>query len=218
MSSIKLFTVAAILAAIALANQAAHRPEAEAARDAFKGYKQALINHDGEAAAAFVSKGTVDYYGKIKELALRGERQTVAGLPILDKMTVLMLRLTYRADTLENMTATSLFASAVEKELFNMDTVVSSEVGKVKVSGERASITLINRGVENQAFLPLFVKEGRSWKLDSTALFGILGWALEKSAKDSGLSEDEFLVEILSKTTGKEVTNTIWEPLHPAQK
>ena len=85
----------------------------EAVRRVFAEFKQAVMANDGPAAAALVSKATVDWYGKTQDLALHANKDEVQGLGPLEKIQVLASRQRVPLNELRTMSPAQLVAYSV---------------------------------------------------------------------------------------------------------
>ena len=186
--------------------------EATFVRTCFEGYKEAILDQDGEAAVALVDGSTLKYYGKMRKLALEGSPTDVRQLSTIDKLMVLILRHRIPLEDLTEMTAESLFVYAVDEGWIGRESVINNELGDIKVSGTNATGVHISAGNESP-FKWIFRKENGKWKIDITSIMPIADQAFKQLIQENGLSEDDFLFSILESVSGEKVPDSIWEPL-----
>ena len=186
--------------------------EAGSVRACFDGYKQAILDRDGMKAVAFVDKNTLDYYRKMRDLSLRGNRETVGALSSINKLMVLSIRHRVPLESLQQMTPESLFAHAVDEGWIGKQSVINNELGDIAVSG--ASATGVHISAKKETLIKwVFRKEDDRWRMDLTSMITVADQAMKHVIRQSGLSEDEFLTNILESVSGKKVADTAWEPM-----
>jgi len=186
--------------------------EAVAVRASYEGYKQAILDQDGKEAVAFVDKKTLDYYRKMLDLALRGDRETVRALSTIDKLMVLSIRHRIPSEYAEQMTAESLFVHAVDEGWIGKQWVINNELEDIAVSGTSATGVHISAGKETP-LKRVFQKEDDRWRVNLTCCMPVTDQEMKKMITQSGLSEHEFLAKIVESVSGREVVDTVWEPV-----
>lgn len=186
--------------------------EKGAVRQCFEDYKQAIAAQDGKTAATLVTGSTLDYYGRMQGLALRGEESEVKGLPFTDKLMVLSLRHRVGMPTLEQMTSESLFVHAVNEGWIDKDSTVANELGEVAVKGESATGVHIFSG-EASPYKWTFLEEDGRWRLDINSLLPLVNETMKQLIQQAGSTEEAVLMDALESVSGKEVPAAIWEPL-----
>lgn len=208
------FTCFLMLAAVACSEKAAAPApdESEAVRAAFNGYKQAILQENGTTAVGYVDTKTLDYYRRIKELALHGESYAVRALSPMDKLMVLTIRNRVPLATLQGMTPESLFVHAVNEGWVGKESAAGNEVGAVEVTGDTATGVHVSRG-QQSPYKWEFHKEDGRWKIDLTSIMPIADRALRQLILQSGASEDEFVLRMLEAVSGQQIGSTIWEPM-----
>jgi hypothetical protein len=184
----------------------------------FVAYKQALLAKQGDLAVEQVSAATLAYYGKMRDLALRGDGATVRSQSLSDQYIVLALRQRVGLKTLLPMTDKEVISLAIEEGWIGESGLRETSIGAVNVKGDRAEAVLVVKGKTYPA-LPRFVflKEQKEWKIDITALLPVAEqifqqWYAAEKASDN-LSTDTFLTNILELVSGKPVSPEIWQPL-----
>lgn len=205
-------TLLCLLAAVQGGCKAGDSQEATFVRACFGGYKEAILDQDGEASVALVDESTLKYYGEMRKLALEGSLTDVRQLSTVDKLMVLTLRHQIPFEDLTEMTADSLFVYAVDEGWIGRESVINNELGDIKVSGTNATGVHISAGNES-TIKWIFRKENGKWKISIISIMPIADLAFKQIVQQSGLSEDDFLFSILESVSGKKVPDSIWEPL-----
>jgi hypothetical protein len=186
----------------------------------FVAYKKALLDKDGDRAVAQVSKTTLAHYGKMRDLALRGDGATVRSLSLVDQYLVLVLRQRVGLKVLLPMSDQDVISLAIREGWIGQSGLKETSIGAVTVKGDRAEAVLVVRGkAYTMPEVPRFVfaKEQKAWKIDITALFPIAEKFFQdwyKGAKETeNISTDTFLINILTLASDKPISPDIWKPL-----
>ena len=186
--------------------------ETAAVRASFYGYKEAILDQDGEASLAFVDRNTTAYYQKMRDLALRGDLETVRVLSPVDKTMVLMIRHMLSLESVEPMTGESLFAHAVNQGWIGKASVINIDIGDITVSGTHATGVHVSEGKATPLKF-VFQMENGMWRLDLTSIMFAADQAFKQVIRESGISEDEFLITIIESVSGKKLADTVWDPM-----
>lgn len=204
-----LFVLAALLlAACGDSSDPAAEAEIRALWDRFK---DATLNGKGEAAADCVTQETLDYYDRIRRLALHAERKELEGEALVWRYTVLSIRMRVPADRLAAMSGQDLFAHGVNEGWVGKESTQQQDIGKVSVRGDHASAPAVQGG-KTTDLLFLFVRDGGQWRLDMMDLIRRVTPMFDRLRKDSGLSEEQFLGELIDETVGRPLTDADWKP------
>jgi len=177
----------------------------------YESYFAAMREGDGERAAALVDSRTVDYYARMLELARSADSAQVAALDLMDKATVLGMRLRGNPGTLRAMDGRSALALAVDGGLMGGGGMNGLGLGTVEVEGDVAKAGLTMRGFPVPASFR-FQREDGHWRIDLTSLFDLSRMALGHGAGGSDAA-DALLMEMLSEASGGEVPPGIWHPM-----
>lgn len=186
--------------------------EVKKVKKCFKKYKNAILEDRGDEAADVVSKATIDYYQKMLDIALTADSATVDQLGITDKMTVLTVRHKVPKSTIAELDGRGFFIYAISAGMVGKNSVINATIGEVKVNENFATGQLLVNGQESPMYFH-FYHEG-DWKLDLTSLFHITNTALNQMVQESGMSQNEFLFQILQSLTGRYPNSTIWQPMN----
>jgi len=181
-------------------------------RDCFAAYRAAILNQRGSEAVEKVNQATIDYYERVRGLALSAPEQEARSLPLYDRMMVLLMRHRVPPDLLRGMNGRELLAYGVNRGWIGKEDVMESDIGTVRVSGNQATAQFIKAGKPT----PLkysFTKEGGQWRIDLTALGPVVNQSLKMLVEQQGVSEDEFLLDILEAVSGTKPSPQIWQPL-----
>jgi len=187
--------------------------ESSAVEAGFDSYRQAILDQDGTAAVACVDAKTLEYYGEMLDLALRGSRVKVMALSVLDKMMVISIRHRVPRAVLEGMTPESLFVHAVDEGWIDRASVETLELGEIVVSAGTARVVFLTEGKTIPGARLVFRQEEERWKIDLTSIMPLASLAFEGAIRQSGISEEEFLTSVLEEASGVEVGESVWEPI-----
>ena len=186
-------------------------PEEGLIRRAFLTYKEAILQQQGQSAVSLVNRATVQYYARMRTLALEGQEKEVRQLTPMNKIMVLSLRHRVPIGDLRAMTSEALFTYAVDQGWIGKNSVLDSDIGRLQVVGNDASAEYVKSGTPT----PLtyrFTKEDGNWKVDLTALMPVADQAMSMLIKAKGLDEDTFIMDLLESVSGKKVVPSIWQP------
>jgi hypothetical protein len=186
----------------------------EAVRQTFAAYKRAIVADDGPAAAALLSTGTVEWYGKVLDLTLHGSSEEIEQLGTLEKLQVLGFRQRVPVDELRAMSPRELFAYAVRRGWVGKPNVGSTEIGAITVTDDTAVARALFAGKDSgQQYR--FVREGDRWLFDQLPTLQAGGDLLTAAARDHGVPVDEFVQHLVESASGKKVTPDLWQPPFP---
>ncbi|HEY7366630.1 MAG TPA: hypothetical protein VIE37_21240 [Methylomirabilota bacterium] len=186
--------------------------EEELVRRTFQAYKEAILQQRGQSAVAQVNRATLQYYARMKALALEGPEKDVRQLRPMNKIMVLSLRHRVSADRLRAMTPEDIFIHGVDQGWIGKNSVLESDIGQTRVFGNDASADYVKGGKPT----PLkfrFTKEDGRWKVDLTALTPMADQGMSMLIKKQGVDEDAFIVGLVESVSGKKVSPSIWQPL-----
>jgi hypothetical protein len=178
----------------------------------FAGYKNAILSDKGSEAVGFVDSRTVKYYADILQKTKTLDSIGVDKLPIMDKLTILMLRYRATKEEIMKLDGKSLLEFAIGRGMVGKSSVQQISLGEVKITGDSASAQVMVG--ENATPLSYkFYKEESAWKMDITCVLPEGNKALKQVIKDSGQPENEFLEMVIGNVTGAEPLNDIWKPM-----
>jgi hypothetical protein len=185
--------------------------EAELIRQAFLTYKAAILQQQGQSAVPLVNRATLQYYARMKALALEGQEKEVRQLTPVNKVIVLLLRRRVPVGDLREMTPEELFIHAVNQGWIGKNSVLDSDIGQLQVFGNDASAEYVKSG-KSTPLKYRFTKEDGKWKIDLTALMPMGDQAMSMLIKKEGLDEDTFILSLIESVSGKKALPTIWQP------
>lgn len=206
------FVVVILLCTIASVSYGDDGNDQEAARMAFLSYRKAILASDGKAAVPILSQETIDYYGRMLQLALHGSKESVRRESISNKLLIFMLRSLVPLDSLRMMSPRDVVIYAVDQGWIGKNSVAQIYPGPITVTENVAIMRPIIRGRQSRQEFR-FVKEDGSWKFDLLPILRSSNLAMLMLAKKMGLSEDEFLSQLFESTVGQKLSEDLWEPL-----
>ncbi|WP_193370619.1 hypothetical protein [Pelagibius marinus] len=200
-----------------LAAPAVAQSDPAAVQESFAAYKQALIDGDGAKASALTSSDTHAFLKQTLDRALTMEAAEVQALPLLDQISILMLRHNMKAEQLREMKNGDPVAYAVDHKSFDMNEVEKLEAAEFTVTGSQAQAPISNLKGSPIPVNVYFKEEEGTWRFDllsSIAPFravfdaqaGLLG-ALKTKDGNSGA-----VPLIIHLITGRAPDPNIWNP------
>jgi hypothetical protein len=197
-----------------LSTQFVHAQDIEvlSIKHTFDRYKSAILNDSGNKAIQYVDSKTIAYYGRILDLVKTADSTKIETLSIMDKFMVFTLRQSVPNRFIKGFDAKALFSYAVMSGMVGKSSVSNQSISEVTINGNTARGQVMS-GDKNTTLFHQFNKEDGQWKIDLTYLFPITNNALIELAKNSGLSQNEYLFAIIQKTTGEAIKSDIWKPV-----
>lgn len=180
-------------------------------RQVFLNYKEAILQQRGETAVSLVNRATLQYYARMKYVALEGEEREVRRLSPMNKIMVVSLRHRVPVESLRAMTPEQLFTHAVEQGWIGKNSVLDSDIRQVQTFRNDASAEHVKGGTPTKLKYR-FTKEDGKWKLDLTALTPVADRAMSMLIQKEGVDEDTFIVSLVESVSGKKVSPSIWQP------
>jgi len=172
----------------------------------------ALLRRPGETQAlGAIDSKTINYYNVILSEGKSADSIKISSMSLVDKITVLGIRARATKQEILNMQGSDAFLFAIKNGMVGKSSVINNSVGAIIIDKGFAKGELLVTGKKTSVFFH-FYKEKRGWKLNLTELFSMGNTTLKQMIKDSGKSESEYLLEILSLMTGKTLDYEIWHP------
>lgn len=203
-----------LLLVLALAQPlpAAAQDEAAAVRDSFLDYKAAILGGDGETAAELVTARTHALYRGFADSALTLDKPGLDGLHVMDRMSVMQLRHQMTRRQLEGMSGSEIVAYAVDQGWIGKDGAARLQVGDFTVDGDFASAPILGGDGKETLLRMRFAHEDGVWRLDLVELMALTRVAIVQAIRQTGMSEDEFILFALEATSGRRPGPEIWNP------
>lgn len=187
-------------------------PDAQAVRQCFESYIDAISTRNGKLAASLINKEMVSYYTRMKALALEGSEQTVRHLSTFDKFVVLSLRHRIPVAVLQNLEPQAVYGYGIEHGWTSGMTKENAQVGQIEVMGDKASGELRLNG-EPTPYAWYFTKEDGRWRMDLSSLMSQTDQDLKLTIQAQRADEDSFIISLLEAISGQKVSPEIWKPL-----
>lgn len=178
----------------------------------FDSYKSAILNDNADEALNSIDNKTKDYYKNILAETKSADSSIISSKSLVDKITILGIRARASKEEIIKMQGTDAFLFAIKNGMVGKNSVVNNSVGAITVDNNFAKGELLVQGKQTSVFFH-FYKEKEGWKLNLTELFALGNLSLKQMLQESSKTENEYLMEILSALSGKELTNEIWKPI-----
>lgn len=207
--------VAALL--IVMATPAVAQSETAAVEQSFAAYKQALIDGDGARASKLTASDTHAYLKQTLNRALTMKEPELRALPLLDQISVLMLRHNMKADELRAMKDGDPVAYAVDHKSFDMNEVEKLDAEEFTVTGKQALAPLSNLKGSPIPVNVYFKEEAGTWRFDLLssiapfrAVFDAQAGMLDiLKTKDGNSGAVPLIIHLI---TGRAPAANIWDP------
>ena len=182
-------------------------------RKSFEEYKEIALLKDGQQAVLYADTSTLVYYSDILRLAKNGNKTDIQRKRFVDQLTILMLRHSFDASrilALQN--GADVFALSIDNGLISEGATASLKLGKIVINGNEAFAEILSeQGIEPVQLR--FAYEGGRWKIDFSSLLVFADTQFGAVVNGSGLTQEEFILQILEFSTGTKPDGAIWEPL-----
>lgn len=208
-----------LLGGVALLAASTARADAEQAiRDVFGTYRQAVVEKDGDKAASVLSPGTMAYYGRVQRNALFGAPDEVRALPVMERMLVLFLRLHVPREDLVRMSPSDVVAYSVHAGWVGEREMADSDLGEVTLDPDGRSgwgDHMLSGRPTGLRYRFIREENGDDWRFDLLPLLLYSNEMMRVAAEQSGMDEQQLVLELLRTTAGAESREDLWEPLFP---
>ena len=200
-----------IVLLLAIGTRAQSQDEATM-KKVFEDYKSAILNDKADAALDAIDTKTKNYYAAILSQVKKADSTSIAAMSMVDKITVLGIRARANREEILSMQGYDAFLFAIKKGMVGKNSVSNNALGAITINKDFASAEMMSRG---KSLPPSyhFYRETDGWKLNLTELFALGNASLKQMIDNSGKSENEYLLEILSLLTNKEQGYHLWKPV-----
>ena len=186
--------------------------EADAALASWRAYQVGVLGRDGAATAAVLTGESIDYYAALLDAALHATTAELDRMPVVDVTTVLIARLRYTADTLDDLDGRGFVELTVRDGLVDESTAEGVSFDRAEVDGSTA---LLRTSAPDQALQALEMRrEADGWKVHLVAALRELGQPLESYAETEGLAPSAASLELIRRRAPN-VTDSVFQPLRP---
>jgi hypothetical protein len=178
-----------------------------AIRRVFADYRTAVEHGDGDRAAGLLDGTTLAFYDRMKAAALTMPAEELREQPIVERLTIVAMRVGKSHAELEATPTPQLIAGAVTRGN-GLSSVKGVELTAISVDGNTAVATPRKAGLT----LPIqfqFTREPAGWRLDLSALLQTANDMLKIQLRS--MSEDDLIRAYLS-SIGAPVDDTLWNP------
>jgi hypothetical protein len=139
------------------------------------------------------------------------DENKVNSLSFLDKFQVLLIRQRATKEEIRSFDGKSLVAFTINNGMVGKNGVSNQSIGEIKIEGDFAKGQLIVKGQKTPYYLQ-FQRENNQWKIDLTSLFPMTTLVFKKLVKDSDMTENDFIFELIEAVSNKKVGKEIWIP------
>ena len=206
------YTLSTLVLFISLTSANAQTNDTADIKKVFKEYKSAILNDQANDALNAIDKKTINYYKSILSEVKTADSNKISAMSSIDKITVLGIRAMATNQEILDMQDSDAFLFAIKNGLVGKNSVINNSVGDITVDKNFAKGELLVQGKKTAVFFH-FYKESEGWKLNLTELFSLANMSLKKMIKNSGKTENEYLIVILGLLSGKTLTSEIWNPI-----
>ena len=193
---------------------AAETPEV---RRSFDAYKQALIAGDGSKASRLTASDTHAFLAEIVDRARTMPEQQLRALPLLDQVSVLLLRHNMAPEEIRAMARSDAVTYAVNQRAFDMKEVAKLEAEPFMVNGGQAQAEVSNLKGSPIPVSVHFKDEAGVWRFDLMSSIAPFRAFFESQAGlfknlKMGDGNSGVVPLIIHLLTGRAPAANIWNP------
>lgn len=177
-------------------------PKAKDVRAADDRINQAIDSGNGAAAIKLLTRDTLNRYTRLVKAAREMSRQSLRGLPFVDRMDVLLIRARFSAADLKNMDGAGYYKTLIDRRMIQSTVAEGMRAGKVKVKGNSATMEWWAEG-DPEPSMGFYEFEDGEWKEDQVAFAQWEDRLLTKNRKEAGMTEEELIEEIIAETLSR---------------
>ena len=168
-------------------------------KQAFNGWKEALINHKTDEALTYIPSHVDDYLHTLNSASAPVAAHAPASQsPGVDLLLRTALDKKVPADLRANLSLGALVQRIADRNLFNPRDVREIDLGRVSITGDRASAEVYYQGTLTALRLP-FIKENGAWKIDVMALLPYAEVLMRVDRAIKNESQSEQVDQLVSK-------------------
>jgi len=217
-------SVVALLALLVVGSgaSAAAPDDEDQVRQVFVAYKKALMEGDGDVAAALVDTGTLDYFEAIKGLSLEGREDEIRGRPFIDRLLIVTIRHELDPSLLRGMELRDLLRHAIDAGWIARSSIAQLDIGDVSVEGDEATGVALAGAMaassdpDAEPLFYRFVREDGVWRFRFASLVASLNRIVTDFARQMGAAEDDLIFMLVQTLSGRQVLPEIWDaPVGP---
>lgn len=186
--------------------------DAEDIKQVYEKYRYSILNDDGKQAFLCVDSRTKKYYGQLLQWALKDDSTTLEQHSLVDKFTVLAIRAKASKEEILSFDSSGLFIYAVNHGMVGKNGVANQKIAEPVMDSTFAKTNLIVNEKESSIALHYY-KEENEWKIDITHLLPMASASLRNMVDESGMTENEFIMDLLRILEGHTPKASIWLPL-----
>ena len=174
-------------------------PSEEQARvaQAFDAWKNAVVNHQADAAIAYIPRDVDDYLNVLKDPGSAPD-PTAIQCPGVNLLLSRALDQKVAPDLRGQLTLSTLIQRITDRHLFNPHDLLEISIGSVSVDGDHASAEAYYDGTLTAMRIP-FLKEDDTWKIDVMAILPYAETLMRLDRALKGESQDHQVDELLAK-------------------
>jgi len=184
----------------------------EEVRQCFNGYKQSIMDQTGTEAVKYIDLNILTYYSDMLSKIKHANQQEIDSMSMFDKLMIITVRHNSTSEDLNNFTPEALFVKAVNEAWVGKETIANMTIGEVEIEKKQAKGYLLSSG-QSIPFYFMFSKKDGRWKVDLKSVTPIINFFLEHMARQSGISQNELLIQLVEILSGRAVNSNIWDPI-----
>jgi hypothetical protein len=206
-----LIVLCALLATTAACSSSSSKADSPASVAAsYSAYTKAVSAKSGQAAADLLTQSSLQYYDRMRTLALDANAATLARQRLIDQLGVLTMRAALDPAVLRKASPHDIIQTGVEKGLISSGQLATSGLQQIRVNGDTATAVLKS----STGSSPIrFHREDGRWKFEVTSLLDPVESALSAAAAQQKVSANKLIYNVMLGQFGKAKAAQLYKPL-----
>ncbi len=171
---------------------------------------------DGNGILGIFTQSSFTNNDKLIKLALEGTEAQVKALHMCDRIEVLRMRLRATREELSKLRGQEYTRFATSRGWYVMPpaerATATLDRFRFNAAGDEAWAYLVHDGERSDTKIH-FIKEGGLWRYDEPEAMIAYSRDCQRAARVEGMSENQYILMMLEEETGKEVPETVWQPM-----
>ncbi len=182
-------------------------------QDCFQNYKAAVLSLDGERAANLVDNSTVEFYSNLLDKVKHFDSLQLEKESLTTKFEVFKIRHMITPTEIHGMNGKQLLTTLINHGISGSGNFEKYTLGDIEIRNDSAEAQKLS----NNKLIPfryLFIKEDTFWKIRSAASNPASDIAFKQLALNKGVTENEYIYELLEEISRKKPSPDIWKPIN----
>lgn len=182
-------------------------------QEVFEQYLEADERGDGEAILQLIDPLNIEHAEQVLDLARHGSGPTIRNRTAADRLVIGFLRARFKPEELAKLDGRTLVKMKYDTGLYGVEDGeddVEITLGRFTIRKPRASAELLADGQRTGIRIE-FVKVDDRWLVNDEWFDEFFNQNLPKVTRFFRVSEDQFLLNLISRAVGRQVKADVWD-------